>query len=580
MPTVSLTLEEVDQSIVRQSILGIVKNLLSVTKLDSKVSIVLHGDIKYARTDNKFNAVKSTDSNVPNVASDRKVMVTIAEEYDEDALYTTAVGQREYQPIFLDPISGLTIWPVYIDTNYVISFSYITPSKTESVRWRDDMRSKLSQFRDVMIHEITYEIILPEVVEDIISDVYDLRNRLLPQSLAGYFRDNGSKRIKVITDMSGGNAKLALRETQSRILGMFDFTGGPEKAERDDDSNTYKISFDYKVKINKPAMMTMSYKPMVCNKLLPNKYFSFLVDKELSDKEEKNKDRLMSRSMTSLSHFEAHRQLDQLYDIKMPVNIPSFDIIKDRSLTSGYCVLTTMLTQVDETDKKSLFSLKELEPYYLDRDFMEWVVDGEYAYIGQSFQSVLFFGLCQDDKYFNNPVLTVDSNLNVASSITLDLMTTTRVYMNFIIDLTTVNEKVFDRMLLRPSLFITFILEWLLQIKNYPEIYGLCDKDALLSFLTRLIIRAGLLFSFEDFLRLIRLMGLNSPAFLRKVLAAMNYIDSNSVDYFLRSGRLTKDMFDAYTGSTSAPYAKQGLMKTVQTSYIIATTKEELDGHH
>lgn len=574
MPTVSLTLEEVDQSIVRQSILGIVKNLLSATKLDSKVLIVLHGDIKYARTDNKFNAVQSTDSNIPNVASDRKVTVNISEAYDETSLYTTAVGQREYQPIFLDPIAGLTIWPVYIDTDYVISFSYVTPSKTESIRWRDDMRSKLSQFRDVMIHEVTYEIILPEVVEDIISDVYDLRNRLLPQPLSTYFLSNGSKRIKVITDLSGSNPKLALRETQSRIVGMFDFTGGPEKAERDDDSNTYKITFDYKVKINKPSMITMSYKPMVCNRLLPNKYFDFLVSKELTDKEEKNKDRLMSRSMTSLSHFEAHRQLDQLYDIKLPVNIPSFDIVKDRSLTSGYCVLTTMLAQIDETDKMSLFNLKDLEPYYLDTDFMEWVLAGEHVYLGQSFQSVLFFGLCQDDKYFNNPILTIDSNMNVTSNIPLDLTITTRVYMNFIIDLTTVNDKVFDRMLLRPSLFIKFILEWLLQIRNYPEIFGLCDKDAVMSILAKLIIRAGLLFSLEDFLRLIRLINLNDPIYLRRILSSAAFIHPLAVEDLIRTNRLTKDMFDEYIGSTSAPYMQQGLMKTVQNSYIIATTKE------
>ena len=70
--------------------------------------------------------------------------------YEEDITSTDAYGRHTY-PIFKDTKLGVYLTPVYSKTNVTINFKYRTPSKTEAMRWRDDMRNKLSQMRDMKV---------------------------------------------------------------------------------------------------------------------------------------------------------------------------------------------------------------------------------------------------------------------------------------------------------------------------------------------------------------------------------------------------------------------------------------------
>jgi hypothetical protein len=579
MPTVTLPLEEVDQSVVRQSILGIVRSLLTMTKLDSKVSTILHGDIKYATTDNKFNAVTSTEPNTPNVASDRKVVVSVAEEYDEDALYATPVGEQEYCPIFLDTVTGLSIWPVYVDTNFVITFAYTTPSKSEAIRWRDNMRARLAQFKDLAIHDVTYDVILPEAVENIITDVYDLRNRLLPQTVQEYFGGNSSKRLKLITDLTGNNAKLALSEKQGRIQGMFDFTGGPEKAERSDDDNTYTITFNYKLMMNKPFCISMKYLPMVCNRLMPRKYLDFIDSRELLNNQEKYKDSIHSKSGFAFSYFEAHRQLENAYDIRMPINVPSFDIVNERNVTPGYGVVTTMLVQVDEGDKRSLFNLGDLDPYYIDADFVDWIREEEYQYITKLTESVLYLGYNSPDKCFNKDCLVVDQNLNVSSSVDLSLTSLSRVYLNFVIDLSLLSKAACERLLNRPAVFTKFVTEWVVQSRNFPEIRAEANKNnaCYLSSLSKIVVKAGRMWTSVDFEKLKSEIKKLDPRLYDKIVKTI--ATETPIDWkeLYLDGRFTERP-KATAGV--CVNADSGVMRTVQTSYVLVLRKEKVNANH
>ncbi len=582
MPTVTFTLEDVDKSVVRQSILGIVRDLLEKTDLSSKVATILHGDVKLTTTDHKFNIDANKEPNVPTVATDRRVVVNITtDEYDEDSLYTTAVGQEEYPPIYLDPIATALVWPVYLNVSYVINFAYTTPSDKEAIRWRDNMRAKVSQYQDMYVHDVTYDVIVPEVVENLIMDVYTLRNRLNPQTLVNYFKDNTSRRLHVITDLSGGNSKLAFKEIQTGVQGMFDFGGAPDKPERDDDTNTYTVSFNYKVTINRPSLMTMKYQPMVCNRLMPNKWIQFLVDMNVRNHQEKNKVLMYSKSMFNLSNFLSHRQLEYNYDLDLPINIPKFDEIKTKTVTNGYCVTTTMLTQVDETNKRSLLNLNDLSPYYLDKDFMDWIVEGEHQYVCSPYESVLFFGLNQPGAMYNSPILTVDTSLNVSSTVDLSLLNISRVYLNFIIDLDMLSAAALERLLLRPALFTKFMLEWLTQRRNYPEVRVTCNEDSVLGKIVGLYTDAANMFDIDEFKRLLALTKSTDNLYYLLIMRAIYKNDRSTYDGLLRSGYLAKTetalIAPGSVAYTLAPTnAQAGIMRTVQTSYIVIDSKENL----
>ena len=290
MPTVSLTLEDTNRTILNNAYFKIINDIVEATKIPHESVIAVHKDMDYNLTDNKTNASGIQKKNLPSTASLRRVQAAITEEYNEDALTTTAVHQVSAFPIFEDRDINVFVFPIYVKSDVTIEFNYFTPSKTEANRIRDDIRIRLSQTRNIGLHDIEYDILIPEIVEDFIADIYTLKNRLVPQPLEQYFRDHSTKRMHLITDMANANnTKLAVYEKQVRIVGLFDFSSMPEKVEADNENGNYKVSFTYKLSFDVPRALGLRYPVMVCNKLLPAKYIQFIEDAKINSMEERKR---------------------------------------------------------------------------------------------------------------------------------------------------------------------------------------------------------------------------------------------------------------------------------------------------
>lgn len=468
MPVVSLTLEETTRSIVTNSYFKIIEDIINTIKIPDGVLVVLHNGMEVNVTDNKTNAVSQSNVNLPSTVSARRVQATIIEDYNEDELTTTGVNQQIAYPIFQDPDIDVSVYPIYVKSDVTIQFTYTSPSKSEATRIRDDIRLRLSQTRNIGIHEIEYDIIIPQIVEDFIEDVYTLKNRLNPMSLEEYFRDNSTKRVYVITDMvNQSNAKLAIKEKQIRIIGMFDFSGNPEKLDIDNENNNYKVTFNYKVSMDVPRAMAMRYPVMICNRLLPSKYISFISENKINSKEEFKKDLNYIGGMGALSHFESHRQLENRVDIKLPVNVPDFDDFNLRQGHKGYGITMSFLLQVNETDKKSLFNLRDIEPYQIPDVLLNYIKTTERNFITKPYMSWIYLGIHQGSKHYDNSILEVDENLNVKSTSVLSLYKPVRVTISISIDYSSIDSNAILRLLDNPEVLYIFLAEYIRTVNNF-----------------------------------------------------------------------------------------------------------------
>lgn len=463
MPVVSITLEDTNRSILSNSYYKIIDDIIAAIKIPYGSLVILHKDTDITKTDNKPNVSNLDQDNLPSTISKRRVVVNITEDYNEDALTTTAVHQQSAYPIFQDHDINVYIYPIYIKTDITIEFSYISSSKTEAIRIRDDIRIRLSQARNITIHDVEYNIIIPEIVEEFISDVYDLKSRLVPQPLEDYFREHSTKRLHLITDMANKeNTKLAINEKQVRIVGLFDFNPMPDKIEMDNENNNYKITFNYKLSLDVPKAIVLRYPPMICNKPLPSKYLSFIEDNKRSAfREYKANLNYTSYELASLSHFEAHRQLENRVDINLPINIPLFDEFNVRQKHKGYGILVSFLTDIDETDKRTLFNLKNIDPYYIDSTLLNYIVANELPYIINPYMSFLYIGLWQDDRHFDNNVLEILPDLTIKSKVDLSLFKPTRVTISIVTDLTILDRNALDRLLNNPNILYVFFNEYI-----------------------------------------------------------------------------------------------------------------------
>ncbi len=467
MPTVSLTLEDTNYTILNNAYFKIINDIVEATKIPHSTIIAVHKDIDYTLTDNKTNETGIEKKNLPSTASLRRVQASITEEYNEDELTTTAVHQVSAYPIFEDRDIDVFVFPIYVKSDIVIEFNYFTPSKAEANRIRDDIRIRLSQTRNIGIHDIEYDILLPEIVEEFVADVHTLKNRLVPQSLEDYFAEHSTKRVHLITDMANKeNAKIAIFEKQVRILGLFDFSSMPEKVDADNENSTYKVSFSYKLSFDVPRAIGIRYPVMICNKLLPAKYVQFIEDNKVNSIEESKRNLSYTQSLHALSHFEAHRQLENRVDINYPINIPAFDDFHVRQAHKGYVILTSFLTEVNEVDKKSLLNLKEIDPFYIPDNLIAYLQNGEYQYAKLPYMSFLYFGIHQEGSLFDAPC-EIDQDLNIRSINELSLMKPVRVTLSVIIDITMLDKRALERLLNHDDILILYIKEWLNTFSNF-----------------------------------------------------------------------------------------------------------------
>lgn len=467
MPTVSLTLEDTNRTILNEAYFKIIGDIVEATKIPHTAVIAVHKDIDYTLTDNKTNETGVENKNLPSTASLRRISANITEEYNEDELTTTAVHQVNAFPIFEDRQIDVFVFPIYVKSDITIEFSYFTPSKTEANRIRDDIRIRLSQTRNIGIHDIQYDILLPDIVEEFIADVHTLKNRLVPQSLEEYFREHSTKRMHLITDMANKeNAKIAIFEKQVRILGLFDFSSMPEKVDADNENSNYKVSFSYKLSFDVPRAIGIRYPVMICNKLLPAKYVQFIEDAKVNSIEESKRNLGYTQSLHALSHFEAHRQLENRVDINYPINVPAFDDFNLHQAHKGYVILASFLTEVDETDKKTLLNLKEIDPFYIPKTLVDYIANGEHEYIKHPYMSFIYIGLHQDGALFD-AYCEVDQNLTIKSVNELSLFKPVRVTISIIVDITMLDKRALDRLIGNQDVLFIFIKEWMNAFDNF-----------------------------------------------------------------------------------------------------------------
>lgn len=468
MPVVSLTLEDTNRTILANAYSKIVQDIVDNIKIPYGALVVMHKDIEVSLTDNKANAVSQGGDNLPSTVGRRRVQATISEDYNEDELTTTAVHQPSAYPIFRDDDVNVYVFPVYVKSDITIDFSYSSPSKTEATRIRDDIRLRLSQTRNINMHELDYDILIPEVVEDFIADVYDLKSRLVPQNLEDYFREHATKRVYPLTDMGNtANTKLAVKEKQIRIVGVYDMSSMPEKLETDNENNNYRVKFSYKFSMDVPRAIAMRYPVMIGNRPLPAKYIEFIEQNRINSQEEYKKELNYTGSLRALSYFEAHRQLEDRVDIKLPMNIPGFDEFNLRQGHKGYGIVVSFLSQVNEDDCQGLFNLTDIDPYCIPDTLLNYIRDTERRYMTRPYGSFLYIALHQEGKHFDNGILEIDQDFNVRSKVKLDLMKPVRVTISVCIDLSYLEKDVLERLFINPDVYYIFLAEYINAYNNF-----------------------------------------------------------------------------------------------------------------
>lgn len=471
MPNLTITLPENSQSVTRPVIMDIVRQVEEITKIDVSSKIFFPGETQRMQTPGT-----NIDNNNERFAifnTDRITFVEVEEDYNKDALSTTAVTRLEHIPVFQDEALRVKIAPVFATSAVTINFTYRCPSKTEALRWRDDMRIRISQMRDLNLHTITYHYPIPLEYLVILKLIYEKREAIEPygQSFQEYVYSLSDQRLKLVSDLVGKDTRLVIPDCQTRILGMFDFDGLPNKVERDETNGVYTIAFSYKFEYGKPVGCNMKYPVMIHNQLLPADYIQFTDDAYDIDKVNKT----FPLSLYAMNGFETDTIMNGVIDPGYVLRLPEYDDFRLNQFHPGTGTVLFALCEVD-TDKKTLCSLNDLGEIALDEDILTFIKEKEYPYLTKLYQSILHVDLYRNEFLTNINTITCDSQLNIKAVNPLNLRNQHRIRLSIVCDLTLLSREAIERLKGYPKAFVKIISAINELLKNHPDFVNLGDK--------------------------------------------------------------------------------------------------------
>lgn len=435
MPKILLTVPETNESVTRPIVLDITRQLFDITGISHGTSIFYPGDLEKTMQPGSSFGHTGDINTLPFSA---RVSVEVEEIYEMDKIGTTATMRPENLFIFRDDRIETLIKPAYSATDVVLSFKYRAVDKVTATRWRDDIRAKISMMRDVYLHDITYHYLIPPEFLVILKEIHTLRETVdgYGETYDDYFRANATQRASVLTTLAGTRGAWGISEKQMRIVGWFDFEGGPELGSREDEGDTWTISFSYKFKYDKPIACVMFYPLMIHNQLIGQKY-------RPSEGVYEVENHVRSYSLSAL-HFNEFEKGKRIQNIQKGIAIPAYDEFIPGNVVTSTIRLFTALTSVDETSNV-LMNMCELGDIELHPEIIKFMVT-EAPYMSKSYDSIFSLSLYQSVDLLDDNMVKIDSALNVSSVNTLSLRSYYHIRLSIVSNLFLLKKEALDRL--------------------------------------------------------------------------------------------------------------------------------------
>ncbi|WP_233874783.1 hypothetical protein [Paraburkholderia adhaesiva] len=267
MPKLLLAVPETYDSVTRPIIYDVTRQLFAWTGLPADTPILYpsaYGSVQQPGSELLQEPLKAE------LAFDDQVSIEVDEVVEQDRILSTAVLYPDNLFIFRDARVETILKPVYSSTEITINFRFRSIDEVKAKRWREQMRVRVSQLRDVLLINIRYAYQIPPQALVILAEIHQLMENVAGygDSFEQWFRAHVSPAATVESNLSGEQQQVAFTERQMRIVGLWDFEGAPEPGSKEDEGGTWTIGVAFRFKYDKPVSVVMEYPQMIHNQLI------------------------------------------------------------------------------------------------------------------------------------------------------------------------------------------------------------------------------------------------------------------------------------------------------------------------
>jgi hypothetical protein len=411
MPTVVLPVPETYDSVTRPVIYDVTRKLFKWTGLHENTPILYPSPngVTYQPGSSLLHDPKNSE-----LAFDDQVTVEVTEEADPDRIASTAVVYPENLFILHDPRVETIMKPVYVHTEVTINFKFRAIDEVKAKRWRDQIRVRMSQMRDLRMLDIRYSYQVPPVAMVILEEIHTLMERVAPYgvSYAQWFKNSVSNTMTVESNFSGKQMQVAIPEHQGKIVGYWDFTGEPEQGNKEDNAETWTINFAFKFKYDKPVSVVLQYPQMIHNQVIKYRDETPVYNPD-------NFEKSFSLSAWYLNQFDRTRALDNIIKNRTGIMLPPWDEFVEETVPRHYIKIFSAMLSLDLStggNPSMLMNLDDLSEGYSMTPEMKQFIIGEAPYMTKNGQSIFNACLYFANRQMPDGSITVDNNLNVATT--------------------------------------------------------------------------------------------------------------------------------------------------------------------
>lgn len=473
MPSASITLPDIEQSVTRPLIFSILEQVFEITHMSKDTEIYYAG---------KRGTMSTPGTNIDDSSKDarfganRYTFVEVDESYNIEAMQEIHIAAAEHAPVFSDVALGLSLRPIYTTSDVTINIRYRSNSETEVSRWMAEMLLRTAAGREMNLHSVSYTYPIPYPFLGLIEHVWELREGIdgYSEPFIEYVAKHSTDRLCLLSNRAGEQRHLAIRERQSRIQGRFDFVGVPDKPTRDDKTGTWELSFGYKFSYQRPDAVHVYYPVIVHNQLLDEKYLDF---KQYEEDPETRLKRY-SKSYEALSLFEGDQNALRTRPPYPYIRIPDFDDYSlDRKIPQGTATIFTALCALDE-GKKELLSLFDIDEYDIHEDLVDYLI-AETPWLTRPYASFYNLTLLKNDRSVLWEKVEVDQNLTFSSKEPLSYRDNHRVRFSLVIDMSLLDWEAFLRLSKYPKAFVLTLSSVSELLRSNPDFQDLKNAMSL-----------------------------------------------------------------------------------------------------
>lgn len=434
MPKITRNLIANYLSITRPVSFTVAKDVMAATGIPLDTPLLIPGEfdqIKQPSTELGLTDNVKFDSNT-------RLYATVKEDLISDQIFTIITKESQEPPVLDDRKLGISIRPIYMPTTMTITFKYTCATQYEAIGWRDSVVLRQAEGRTGLVHQVGYDIPIDDYILLLLANIHTLRENIAGygDSLFEYIKSIEAMPLSVLSTISGttDGATIVRHEDATLTGGYFDFSS-PPKEEKVSDNSTWEIEFTYNFMYRRCVAWYIVYPLMIHQQHIPLPYFDPVTKYGTED--------LIKYGNIGANAFDVFDGYVNNHPTPGGyIRIPSYDewTVQKEYASRDVKALVSWMISLNPADPQEILSLHDLPDMKLSISMT--------AYLEQYSQGLVSYGdgpLCLslyvDNSVMRSDILSIDSDLNVRSSVPLDLRKPYHVRLEFITNYSLLSEN-------------------------------------------------------------------------------------------------------------------------------------------